>query len=217
MPWASARPRSCSRARVRRPLCGARAHLGRIGAEERRRDRDRLAGHEREVEREMMALEAPAPGRRGRIRRAEHRDRVVLGIAQEPAERLELAQHALEADHVDGLGVADRREARLHQLVGRGPRGRGHRLEGQALAAARDVVPVEALLVGEGEDGAPPRIVGQRGEKRRRRAGHRRARGVGDLGEGGPRRRPGRGRHRRRPCRRRRRRGPHHAYFTVQP
>ena len=44
----------------------ARAHLGRIGAEEGRRDGDGLAGHEREVEREMMALEAPAPGRRGR-------------------------------------------------------------------------------------------------------------------------------------------------------
>ena len=38
-----------------------REFLRRIGAEERRRDRDGLAGHEREVERQMMAFEAPAP------------------------------------------------------------------------------------------------------------------------------------------------------------
>jgi hypothetical protein len=41
----------------------ARAHLGRVGPEEDRGDGDRLARHQREVQRQVVTLEAPAPGR----------------------------------------------------------------------------------------------------------------------------------------------------------
>jgi hypothetical protein len=54
-----------------------------------------LPGDEGEVEGEVMALEAPAPGRGG-ARRAEHRDGIVLGIAEQGSEGLEAAQHLLE-------------------------------------------------------------------------------------------------------------------------
>src|SRR4030095_8572115 len=118
--------------------------------EECRRDRDGLVRYEREVQREMVTLQPPAP-RRARTRGPEHRDRVVLGIAEQPPEGLELAQHRFQANHVDRLAVAHAAEARLHQRVRGGAGRRGHRLEGQALTAAWYVVPVEAFLVFERE------------------------------------------------------------------
>src|SRR5262245_54141798 len=117
-----------------------------------------------------MALQPPAPRCAG-PRRAEHGDRVVVGIAQQTPECLELTEYALQPEDVEGLAVADAAEAGLHQLVPGGACRRWHRLEGHALAAARDVVPVEALLVLEREHRAAARIGGQRGEKRRRRTG----------------------------------------------
>src|SRR5882724_5808479 len=129
----------------------ARGHLGRIGAEERGRDGDGAAGNQREVEREeMMPLETPAP-RGGRLRDAEDADVILLGIAQEAAEGLQLAQDLLELHHVDGLRVAHARERGLHQLVGGRAGGGGHLLERDTGAAARYVVPVPALVVAERE------------------------------------------------------------------
>src|SRR4029077_3892880 len=98
------------------PALRPRGYFGRIGAEERGGHRDGTAGHECEVEREMVALEAPAPGRR-RLRRAEHAHVVFFGVAQDSAERLQLAQDLLELHHVGGLRVADSGERGLHQLV----------------------------------------------------------------------------------------------------
>jgi hypothetical protein len=77
-------------------LLGTRRNLGRVGAEEGGRHRDRPAGHEREVERQVMALDPPAPrGRRAWI--AEDGERVVVRVPHE-TEGLEAAQHFLEAD-----------------------------------------------------------------------------------------------------------------------
>src|SRR5437867_3201573 len=98
----------------------------------------------------MMPLEAPAPRGR-RPGRAEDADVVLLGIAQETAEGLQLAQDLLELHHVVGLRVAHARERRLYQLVSGRAGGGGHVLERDAGAAARYVVPVPALVVAERE------------------------------------------------------------------
>jgi len=82
----------------------AGSHRRRVGAEETRRvDRHLFAG-EREVERQVMPLEAPAP-LLGAVRRAVDRDVIALGIARK-AEGLDLAQHQLELDDIHDLAVA---------------------------------------------------------------------------------------------------------------
>src|SRR5262245_39588115 len=123
-----------------------RRYLGRIGAEERGRDRDGAARDQREVEREMMTLEAPAP-RGGRFGRAEDAHVVFLGVAQEAAEGLDLAQDLLQLHHVDRLRVAHARERCLHELVGGDTGGGRHILERDSGAALRYVVPVPPLLM----------------------------------------------------------------------
>src|SRR5207245_8223458 len=110
-----------------------RAHLGRLGAEERGSHGERLARYQREVERQVMALEPPAPARI-RPRSAEHADRVVVGIAHQATEGLHLAQHTFQADHVRRLGVARSAQARLHQLVLRDAPGARDLLERMSLA-----------------------------------------------------------------------------------
>jgi hypothetical protein len=66
-----------------------------------------------------------------------------------------------------------------------------HLLDRKSLPAARDVTPVEALLVAEEEDRTPAGIGAERGQERGRRAGHRCPAAVDDLGEGGPAHHPG--------------------------
>src|SRR5215471_18925538 len=100
------------------PALRPRRHVGGIGPEEGWRHGHGLPGHQGEVEREVMALEPPAPWR-ARAGRAEHGEGVVVGIAHQ-AEGLEAAQHLLEAEYVHGLAVAHAAQARLHELVGRG-------------------------------------------------------------------------------------------------
>jgi len=98
---------------------------------------------------------------------------------------------------VHGFVVADRAQAGIHQLVHRDAGRRRHVLEGQPLAAARDVAPVEALRVAEGEGAAPPALGGQRRQPRGGGGRDRRARSVGRLGERAPAQRPGDSSHRR--------------------
>ena len=67
------------------------ADLRRVGAEERGRRRDDLAVLQREVEREVMPLDPPAP-LAPVARRAEDRQEVQLGIADRAAALLQLAE-----------------------------------------------------------------------------------------------------------------------------
>src|SRR5262249_57344338 len=78
-------------------LPGPLADLRRIGAEERGRRRDDLAVLQREVEREVMPLDPPAP-LAAVARRAEDRQEILLGIASRAvAALLQLAQDRLQA------------------------------------------------------------------------------------------------------------------------
>ena len=88
-----------------RPL----AHLSRVGAEESRRGRDDLAVLEREVEREVMPLDPPAP--LAAVQRlAEDREVIQLGVAHRAAPFLELPEDLLQAH--DRRGLQETRPAR---------------------------------------------------------------------------------------------------------
>src|SRR6185503_20765292 len=87
-----------------------------VGAEERRRHRHAVARSDEHAEREVMALEAPGPGRAaGRI--AEHHKRVVAGIAEAGA-AAELAQDALDRELAAHLVEPARAEQRAEQVPG---------------------------------------------------------------------------------------------------
>src|SRR5688572_3536946 len=79
-------------------------HDRRVGAEEARRVHGRAVAGQREVERQVMPFEAPAPGRAG-VRPAVYRHVVALRIAHE-AKGLDLAQDQFELDDVYYLRVA---------------------------------------------------------------------------------------------------------------
>src|SRR5262245_53579006 len=132
-----------------------------------------------------MTLEPPAPGRR-RVGSSEDRHVVFLGITQQAAERLRLAQHVFELDHADGLRIAHDRQRSLHQLVRRRARRGRHVLEGEALAAAGNVMPVEALVVAEREGRRLSMARLQGRQEGDRRARDRQAARVLDLPQRGP-------------------------------
>ena len=158
----------------------SRAHLGRIGAEERGRDRHGTARNEGEVERQVMPFDAPGPGRRG-LRRAKNGHVVLVGIAEEPAEGLQLAQDFLQLHHVGGFRVTDARERGFHELVPGCSCRRRHVLERQAGASARHVVPVHPLVLAEREHGRLALARLERRDEGRGRARHARAGSVLDL------------------------------------
>jgi hypothetical protein len=128
------------------PLVGPVAHRGRMGASEERRHRDLAGGGNGHVQREVMALEAPAPGEAAG--RAEHREIVAAGIAEAA---LLLAQHAFQQAHAvenpQALLVQHRGEQRARRVG----LGRLHLAQAETGAAARDVMPVEAVGGVEGD------------------------------------------------------------------
>jgi hypothetical protein len=99
----------------------------------------------------VVPLQPPAPGP-ARRRLAEDAEVVVLRIAEETSVRaLDLPEHLLEAHDRGGLHHAAVPEGRRHHRVRQGLLVWLHLAEGQTVAIARDVVPVEALLVVEVE------------------------------------------------------------------
>jgi hypothetical protein len=123
-----------------------------------------------------MALQPPAPGKAAG--RAEDREVVAVGIAEGA---LALAQHALDDAHIverlQAALVQDRREQRARRLG----LGRRHGGKGQALAAARDVVPVQPIIGVEGDQRLLALAIVEAAEEARRGPGDALA-GIDGLG-----------------------------------
>ena len=151
-------------------------HARGIGAPERGRHAEQLLGDASEVERQMVALDAPAP--RQPAGRAEDRHAVVFGIAVEALVVLDQAERLLEAHDVHGLLVTGLAQRVAQQIVQRGLRGGGHLLDRHAGALARHVVPVGALAVIEWPARVPALRLAQALDERRRKARHGGARGA---------------------------------------
>ena len=111
------------------------AHLARIRAEESRRGRDDLAVFQREIERQMMPLDPPAPFPTV-LGLAENRQEIQLGIAHRARPFLELAENLLEAHDRRGLQEARPAQARLDQGKRQRPLFRAQLLDRQPFAAA---------------------------------------------------------------------------------
>ena len=182
----------------------AAAHLGRVRAEERRRHAD-ARRRDDDVQRDVVALEAPRPRLRQR-RLAEQHDLVVADAARQ-ARRVEHSQDLLELHDLHDLEIAARAQQRRQQLVRQPPLLAGHEVERHADALRRPVRPVLARFVAElerevlafveaeqalGSAGA----AGDRGEQRARRVDHlfRRRHAARLLRCGGRRKEPGRDR-----------------------
>ena len=180
---ASPRPRiSCIRQiglAPERAVAGHRIavrHARGIGAPERGRDAEQLLGHGGEIERQMMALDAPAP--RQSAGRAEHRHAVVLGMAVEALVVLDQAERLLEAHDVHGLLVARLAQRMAQQVVQRGLRRRAHLLDRQTRTIAGHVVPVEPLALVEGPERPPALLLAQAFDEGRDQIRHGRTRGA---------------------------------------
>ena len=93
----------------------------------------RPAVGDREVQRQVMALDPPAPGGVG-PGCAEEREEVELRIAVEPPAVFELPQHALELHHRRGRQVAALTEAGAEQVVRPHALLFGHVADGQPVA-----------------------------------------------------------------------------------
>lgn len=129
-------------------FAGAGADFGGVGADEGRGEEDVLAVDDREVEREVVAFEAPAPGFVGGGF-AEESDEVVGGIAATGVVLLELLEEELELHDGLGFGHAGVAEAGPEEREAEGlDLGRGV-AEREAFALERDEIPVFALFVGE--------------------------------------------------------------------
>ncbi len=151
----TARPASSSGASTRRPFARAVLDLGGIGAGEERRGRHDAAIADGEVQRQVMALDPPAP-QAARPRRAEHRELIVERRAREARAALDGAQHVFEADDGGGGEIALLAEPGLEQGVGLVLLRRRHGAERQPLAGEHlvgDEVPVQALVRRVVEDG----------------------------------------------------------------
>ena len=151
--------------------------LGRIGAEEVRGRGHDLAADDGVVQRDVVAAEAPAPGRVA-AGRAEDRDVIELRVAAALAaevdrEAFELVEDVVEPnDHRDG-DVAGRRQAARDQPVDVALLDRAHRGERQAAVIGRRVVPQATLaLVRERPAGDPALILVQGFDQRGRGLGH---------------------------------------------
>ena len=96
---------------------------------------------------------------------------IALGIAHQP-EGLELAQHELELDDVDDLAITGCRESRLQKRMDGVAPARIELLERDPVAAARRVVPVDAILVVERAHRARALPIGDRREKALGRFAH---------------------------------------------
>ena len=131
---------------------GARAGADfcRVRAEEGRRHRDHFLVEIGEVEREMVALHAPAPGG-VRTGFAEDGEGVILRIAEGRAGLVlfELCQDFLHAHDGDGFFVAAAAQPACQQRLREEALWLRHFLHRQPFACARNEVPVLPFLVGK--------------------------------------------------------------------
>ena len=146
--------------------------LGGVGPEEQRRRRD-LAVDEGDVDRHVMALEAPAP-RRGPARLAVEGDEVVARVAA-AAVTLERVEHVLERDDRGDLRVGVAAERGLHEPVGEVAFGLGEVGKPHTVALAPvdgPVVPRLAPIVVERERGERALLGRERVDERERGVAH---------------------------------------------
>ncbi len=155
-----------AKARVR-----ARGDPRGIGAEEGRRFRDHAARGGREVERDVMTLEAPCPRT---VVRGSAEDRQVVAVRVPDRVALRFAQDALEENDTPGLLVAPRRKARAEHLHGGGALGRIQLPQRDAAPLPGHVAPARALLAFERQSAG--RLM------RRPQESEERARGPSDVG-----------------------------------
>ena len=151
--------------------------LGGIGAKERRRDRNIRAFNNGEIEGEMMALHAPAPGIVP-AGFAENGDVIQLGIADRSLALLKIAQDIVEAHDGGGLEVTALAEGAAEQGLSEQPLGGGHFLEREAFADERHEIPILAFRVIQAEGGLGGLFGGQGGEEILRCGGHFLRRGI---------------------------------------
>ena len=152
------------------------AHLGRVRAEELGGGGDG-AVDDGPVLRDVVPLVAPTP--RGAVARlAEDHEEVEVRVADVAA--LLLVEDLFELADDLGLGESLLAQARPHEVEGRGPLRAGHHLQRDALAFARDEVPVEAVFAVEREPHGRLLLVVQAVEEPQRGRRHGR-RGVGGL------------------------------------
>ena len=121
------------------------ANFGGVGAHEGGDGGDFLAVHDREAQREVMALEAPRPGAL-RIRRAVDADEIENGVAVHAAALFKLTEDRFQAHDAGGLGVAGFAHGGLEQGEGELALRLGHLGHRQTLASethhlGRDEVP----------------------------------------------------------------------------
>ena len=168
------------------PLRRPSLDLGGIRASEGRRGGRHAAIRHREVQRQVMPLHPPAPGR-APARRAEHGELVVEGRTGKALTVLERAQGVFELDDRRGGEVALVAEAGLEQGVRLGLLIGRHGAERHALAREHlvgDEVPAVALIGGvvEHRDGA---LLGpERGHERLRSRSHRGGRSLRSHDDG---------------------------------
>ncbi len=128
------------------------AHFRGIGAEERRRARDRGVVGDREMQRQMMAFDAPAPRalRRGRTENGEEVELGIANVRALPAVRVfDRVEEDFELHDRGGGQVALLAEAGFEQLVRELALRLGHFLPRHALArehVGRDEVPADLLF-----------------------------------------------------------------------
>ena len=160
---------SSSAASTRRPFPCACQHLGGIGAVEIGRPRAERPVGDREILREMVSLDAPAPC--GLVAgRSEHREVVHLRVPAHVGIRTVASEHQLEIVHdLAGLLDALRAQRRGEQLLRGLALGFGHLLQRQpfALPRPRHIVPVEPVRVIELQVGLLAQLRRERREKLR--------------------------------------------------
>ena len=122
--------------------------LARVAREERRGGAHQLAVDQREVEGEVVAFPAEAPGALG-VGRPEDRHEVVLGVAQGAGAFLQLEQHLFEGHDRLGLHVAAAAQGDGEDGLRKVALARIHGLERETLAGGRHEDPVRPLGVVE--------------------------------------------------------------------
>ena len=128
-----------------------------------------------EVERQVMALDAPAPLALVR-RRAEDRQEVALGVAHRALALLEFLEHLLQAHDRGGLEVAAAADPRRDQAERQGPLLGRQLLDRDAQPVPGNEVPVQPLGGIKREDGLLGLVLAERVEEPIGSGGHPAAR-----------------------------------------
>ena len=159
------------------------ADFGGVCAEEERGVGEHAVAPERVVERDVMAFDAPAPGRFVVAGFAEDGPVVELGVAHEGADAgcaLDLAERGFQLDDFEGLFGGVGGEPGVEQGEGELALGRGHIAQGEAVAVGGRVVPEDALGIEVVVAGAFALGGEEAVDEASRDAGH-----AGDGGAGG--------------------------------